>query len=134
LATLTKKNVLTVARLKGIFEEVNNDALHIAKACGDLILERALPLTPMESGKLRESGRVEMTGTGKNIQVRVAFGNDDDVNYAAVVHEDLNSDKHFTVEGTGPKYLEQAVNESKDEIESLIGNLYEQSIASRARS
>jgi hypothetical protein len=106
LATLTKKNVLTVARLKGIFEEVNNDALHIAKACGDLILERALPLTPMESGKLRESGRVEMTGTGKNIQVRVAFGNDDDVNYAAVVHEDLNSDKHFTVEGTGPKYLE----------------------------
>jgi hypothetical protein len=133
LATLTKKNVLTVARLKGIFEEVNNDALHIAKACGDLILERALPLTPMESGKLRESGRVEMTGTGKNIQVRVAFGNDD-VNYAAVVHEDLNSDKHFTEPGTGPKFLEQAVNESKDEIETLIGNLYEQSLVKRIRS
>jgi hypothetical protein len=133
LATLQKKP-LNVMQLKAKFDGVAEDAIEIGKRAGQLILDRALPLTPMETGALRESGRVEIVGDdhSKNIQVKVIFGYDDGVDYAAIVHEDLEP-KKFTEAGTGPKYLETAVDQSAAEVVDMFAKDFENMLIQRFR-
>lgn len=119
MATLRKKT-LNVARLKQSFEALSEDALEAAKEAGDLILQTALPLTPMDTGALRDSGRVTVEGTAKNITVKVTFGDDAEVPYAAIVHEDMERPQNYTTPGTGAKYLEIAVDQCSHEIEELF--------------
>lgn len=131
MATITRKP-LNVAKLRSFFEGASDDALNAAKDAADLLLERALPLTPMDTGALRESGRTEVERKGNKITAKVIFGNEETIDYAAVVHEDMQP-KNWTTEGTGPKYLETAVDQTRDEIEELIGNTFDASIKKMAK-
>ncbi len=128
MATLTKKTLL-VAELKTVFDGLKEDANNAALRAADIILEKALPLTPMKTGALRESGRIEERENG---EVAVVFGNDDTINYAAIVHEDM-SPKTFTESGTGPKFLEIAVDQSMNEIDEMFANTVEMRLHGREK-
>ncbi len=118
MATLTRKP-LNLARLKASFDGVAEDALSAAQRAGDLILANTIPYTPEDTGDLRASGKVEVGGGFKTIQVSVTFG-DNDSEYAAIVHEDMEGEKDWTVEGTGPKYLEKGVQDSLADISKIF--------------
>ncbi len=69
----------------------------------EVIMTTSKQTVPVDTGALRESGHVDMTDDG----ARLAYG-DSAVDYAIVVHEDL--DAHHT-SGTA-KYLERPVLEA----------------------
>lgn len=103
----------------GRVKQVNQDAAH---EVGDIILKNTLPKVPMDSGDLRETGRVEVGESSKgNATVRVLFGNEK-VDYAMYVHEDKpsNVEKKYTTAGTGPHYLQHGAAESMPEIEAML--------------
>lgn len=71
---------------------------------GHEILAMALPLTPLDRGPLRASGRVEgPTTRGSTTKVIVAFGNQSGVDYALIRH--WKKARQYTTEGTGINYL-----------------------------
>jgi len=85
---------------------------------GHIILKNALPLTPLDTGALRRSGRVITGRTNKGApSVTVAFGGPG-VSYALVVHEDTT--KTYREPGTGPKFLDIGFQLSKAEIDAYI--------------
>ncbi len=62
--------------------------------------------TPVDTGKLRASGRVEQPqGFGRQISVKLVFGTD----YAVYVHENLEANHP---NGGEAKFLESTLNES----------------------
>ena len=78
----------------------------------------AAPNTPMRQGLLRASffalmptveGREIVSGLGTNLV------------YAARIHE-LPEDSNWTTPGTGPKYLENAMEDQKDNIAVIVSN------------
>lgn len=77
--------------------EVKRRTPRASKAAANIILEVAKPLTPRDTGRLVNSGRVEMHGE----EARVVF----DTDYAAIVHEDMTARHPIG----GAKYLERAM-------------------------
>jgi hypothetical protein len=131
MASIQRKP-LNVAALQAKFDGMANDVLETAQKAGELILETALPMTPEKSGALRESGRVEVE-PGKTIKVHVIFGNDESIDYAAIIHEDLENKKNFTTPGTGPKYLENAVDQCAAEVQDMFAKDFESMLVKRFR-
>lgn len=64
----------------------------LLQKCGEVILKKAKELCPVETGALRDSGRIEVTGTGMGTRVNVQFGGPA-APYALYVHENLEA-KH----------------------------------------
>jgi len=71
---------------------------------GRFLLREAQKLVPVDTGALKASGKVLVRNNDDNHpEFHVSFGNDDDVHYAAVQHENL---EYFHTIGQA-KYLEQ---------------------------
>ena len=79
---------------------VKDETKYILKESGDLVLKNTLPLTPVDTHALRNSGRSEVEDRAQVPRVVVSFGGDyrvpptsnapsGYVDYAAKVHEDL---------------------------------------------
>ena len=75
------------------------------------LLKESNKLTPHNTGRLRDSGKVKIHKKGNNPIATVSYG-DARVTYAAAVHE-IN--KNYKEPGTGWKYLERPLksNEKK---------------------
>ena len=114
---------LVVSNLKEAMERVKNVNEQTAQEVGDIILRRTLPKVPMETGKLRNTGRVEVGSSRRgNTTVQVKFG-DSDVDYAVFVHENMPRnvpEKQYTTPGTGHHYLQNGAAESVNEIDALL--------------
>jgi hypothetical protein len=88
------------------------------------ILMRAVAFAPEDEGELRGSGRLEESPTGRS--VTVVFGGPG-MPYVVAVHEHLSEHSpyswrmaeatgrgiNWTIPGTGPKFLERAINEKE---------------------
>src|SRR5690242_969348 len=80
---------------------------------GLYLLNKTLPLTPIDTGGLRASGFVEKNGTGFKTQVTVGFTQP----YATFVHERM--DLHHAAP-TQAKFLESASARYRDQIARII--------------
>src|SRR5689334_11311522 len=76
------------------------------EAEAERILAEAKNRVPVDTGELRDSGRVEMDDDrpGEPIRARIVF----DAEHAGIVHEDLEAD-HLTGQA---KFLESAMNDA----------------------
>lgn len=81
-------------------------------ACGLLVKGRAVKITPIKTGNLRGSAYVtpvEETARGGVVEIGYT------AYYAPYVHE-MPVSYNYTKSGTGPKFLEKALRESRKEI------------------
>lgn len=93
---------------------IKNVRMSIRKAL-EVILKRALELCPEDKGHLYRSGRIVMDKNG--LGGIVIFG-DKKAWYALYVHEKL--EQTFKKPGAMAKWLEIAVEETKDEVDSIL--------------
>ena len=101
-----------------VVEDVRRRAMGGVAEGANLVLLAAQPKTPMREGLLRASlfaliptveGREIVSGVGTNLV------------YAAYQHE-LPASANFTTAGTGPKYLENAMDEQREAVKQIITN------------
>lgn len=80
------------------------DAMNIAaglKKCGEVLLRKSQTLVPVDTGALKASGKVEVTGVGFSAKVFVSY----DGPYAIYVHENLSA---YHAPPTRARYLAAA--------------------------
>lgn len=109
-------------RFQGIVEE---EAMRIMQNAADMTLDYILPLVPVETGALKESGRAEAIKTPRGVVASVSFGGPEAqvtptknapagiVDYAAVVNYDMER-------SSSPLFLEEGTRESKEEVDAYI--------------
>ncbi|MFA6299722.1 MAG: hypothetical protein WC642_11175 [Nocardioides sp.] len=86
------------------------------------IIADTLTATPKDTGALRSSGYVTLPEENSPV-VEMGFGGPA-ADYAVTVHEDL-SPKNWTTDGTGPKFLENAIDKHRGGMEQNLGALYQ---------
>jgi hypothetical protein len=111
--------------LKGVAADMDQ----VAEDVGNIVLANTLPVTPMKTGALRASGRVEVQHTSNGPRALVKFG-DSSVNYALQVHENLEAE-HWTTPNTGPKYLTRGTYASLDQIKAYFKAMVKKSVKRR---
>lgn len=104
---------------------VEEEALRIMQNAADMTLDFILPLVPVETGALKESGRAEAIKTSRGVVASVSFGGPEAlvtptknapagiVDYAAVVNYD-------TENSSSPFFLEEGTMESKESVDAYI--------------
>lgn len=119
-----------MAEIQGLFQlrqRLNNMSMIIkAQAARALYAEALIELdeakrrTPVDSGALRESGKVSLpTIEDKTISVAMGFGGTEPSSrYAIFVHEDLDADHP---NGGQAKYLESVILESAPYMAERVG-------------
>lgn len=86
----------------------------------DLIFKRSQELVPYETGNLRKSGAVKNKKNGTaNFTATIEYV----APYAFEVHEFPESFK-YTTPGTGPKYLQRAVDEATPQIRQIARDIF----------
>jgi hypothetical protein len=78
---------------------------------GLLIKERSIEITPAKTGNLRGSAYCTLFSDPTRPCVEIGYT----ASYALYVHE-MPTTYNYTTPGTGPKFLEKAVNRSRKEI------------------
>lgn len=133
--TLTKH--LTVYSFREIEKRSIKKAEEAAEQSGETILKNTLPVTPKDTGELRRSGRAEVKESKRgNVVAEVSFGNNT-VDYAYYVHENLPNPpatKNYTTQGTGPYFLINGVNKSKQKLDRIFNAKMSQAIKNRRSS
>ena len=87
---------------------------------GEEIMSDAKEVTPMDTGALVNTGKVDLPVIdGGSVLVTLGFG-DESVNYALSVHENLNPNVRWKRPGSGPKYLENPFEARKGELAPRI--------------
>jgi len=114
-------------KLKGAQAAINNMGMlpsrhsvimeNLVKRCGELILERSQVYVPVNKGRLKASGHVEVYRKGFQTVVHVVY----DTPYAIYVHENTNS---YHAPPTSAKFLTIAISETKAERERLLRYKY----------
>jgi hypothetical protein len=94
---------------------VENRSMRGLFAAGLLVKNRAVKLTPWDTGNLAGSAYVQPASSSQGPAVEVGYT----AAYAPFVHE-MPSSFNFTKAGTGPKFLEKAIRKSQKEIIMLI--------------
>ena len=113
------KDLLTAGRTKmrdGIKQAMYQHAEEVMAASKEIV--------PMKTGALMNTGKVmPPVETRTSISVDLGYG-DEAVDYALIVHEELDSPKgnpiHWTRPGSGPKFLERPFNEKSAELPQKI--------------
>lgn len=126
----TAINEAVVGVYNDVFKELQG--LEFIKAfnkMGKIVLDNTLPITPKDTGALRDTGRYKVVRSKKNGNpiLRVTFGDvqgsdtGKDVDYAVYVelNRPRNVDKTYTTPGTGPFYLTRGTEASISEIKEL---------------
>lgn len=105
-------------------------AVEAVREIGNTVVLNTLPITPKDTGALRESARVTVEKTSRGPRVFVSFGGRDVkvtptknapkgfVDYAVIVHESV--DKNFKVGQA--KFLDEGFRRSRDEIDRIISD------------
>ena len=86
------------------------------KLAAEMVLAKAVAVTPEETGMLRESGTVTESDGGKTQEI--SFGGPA-APYALIQHEAPDG-WNYTTPGTGPKYLETPLRENSDGVLKLL--------------
>jgi hypothetical protein len=84
-----------------------------AKEAGEFLLEKTLPFVPVDTGRLRESGEVKVSGKVGDVSAWVQFL----APYAIFVHENMQA-QHAPP--TTAKFLEIAAIQYQDEVRTII--------------
>jgi hypothetical protein len=108
----------------------------------DTIMKESLRKCPKDTGALRSTASVRRTKTSPNeIRIRLAYGGRTPgssihfkqgakikpyVNYAHRLHE--NTYENYTEPGTGPKYLEDPINNHKADMGRIIRSGVQESV------
>lgn len=82
-----------------------------------IILKKAQGYVPIDTGALKASGRVEVTGSGKGARSKVIFGGTRETYYALYVHENLEAQHAYP---TCAKFLEKAARETAGSVTTSI--------------
>lgn len=102
-----------VSEMKAKLEELLANApakkKKAVRLAAEFVLSAAIPLTPVDEGTLRRSGRVEVTDKGATVSFNTP--------YARRQHEDMS---YSHPGGGGAKYLEKAMNGSKQQVKAII--------------
>lgn len=116
---------LIITDYKRFVGVVEKDTRRILQKAADMTLDSILPLVPVETGALKESGRAFVVATPNGFAANVSFGGPDAqvtptknapygiVDYAAVQNYDLER-------SSSPLFLETGAQESKDEVDAYI--------------
>ena len=80
-----------------------------------IIYEASKPLVPVDTGKLKKSGKITQIKDGYQLQYH-SENPKNNYNYAPIQHENL----HFNHKVGQAKYLEQAVRSNLDKVMSTI--------------
>lgn len=91
--------------MKKLVRKVHEEGERALEVEAQKVLDKAKQLAPVKTGRLRDSGRIEKADSKTGPAFRLRFG-DEDVPYAAVVHE---------THKTRRKFLQRAVLESGPE-------------------
>ena len=97
----------------GLTKRTIAEGLH---KCAEVILKKSQEYVPVDTGLLKASGRIEVTGVGMNAKSRVAYGSDA-AYYAMYVHENLTA---YHEPPTCAKFLERAVREMRGTCTNLM--------------
>lgn len=116
------------ANLEGLSRGVVDATNAAVYQVGHELLNKAIPLTPMDTGDLRDSGFVGWSKKGGQgeVEVTVGFGGAA-APYALFVHEMTGAT--FQEAGTGAKYLERPYNEMRGKIARLVAEKVARSLA-----
>jgi|PlaIllAssembly_1097288.scaffolds.fasta_scaffold87391_4 hypothetical protein len=119
---MAMKKVSVVSGTDKVLRNVNKEVkkiLIVSKrrlyACGLLVKNRSVKLTPIKTGNLRGSAYVIPLDSPLGPAVEIGYT----AFYAPYVHE-MPFSYHFTKTGTGPKFLERALRDSAKEIKSIL--------------
>ena len=82
----------------------------------ETVLASATYYCPMDTGYLRSTGYVQLTGSGFNTRGYVGFY----AEYAMYVHENVHHT--FKTPGTSAKYLEKAIERHKKTVPKIIAD------------
>lgn len=83
---------------------------------------------PVDTGALMNSGYVALPeDNGTEISVTMGYGGQS-VDYALVVHENMNPHVHWKRPGSGPKYLENPLKESQDKMPDVVGDAVQKAL------
>lgn len=103
-------------------DKIIQDLINLA----ELIKRRALYYCPIDTGALRRSAKVKVSGqSATTATLSITFG-DDTAYYALYVHEDLTK---YHAPPTQAKFLERAIAESRADIINIFGSGYSSRIA-----
>lgn len=114
---ITGNKKLTKA-LKKIADEKRYKLQKATKKAAEHLLIATLKVTPMDTGKLRISGKVKSIKQGYDPVVAVSFS----APYAGYVHEMPNRSTNWTTPGTGSKFLEKTERVERQNIKKIIRN------------
>ena len=81
------------------------------------IFDTSQELVPVDTGRLKRSGYLEVRTVGKDIKGEVGYGKSGRPEYTALVHENL---AFFHNPPTQAKFLEEAVNRHVDKIAARV--------------
>ena len=119
---------LSIEGFDNIIKNLNIEILAITQGSKDGLLDVAKhirrdmevtqPFIPVEIGNLEASWQTRPITEGKKHGLLMGFS----ANYALWVHEMVGSDIHWTKEGSGPKFLESAINRNHDEILQILAD------------
>lgn len=123
MATLTGEEL--ERKLKGLLDSIPAQSEEALRALGQRVFDKSQERVPVDKGKLKGSGRWEITREGNVVTLRIYYGGSD-APYAIVVHEDLQA--HH--DNGQPKFLESALLEEMGS--SGLGELAEHIDLARA--
>jgi hypothetical protein len=87
--------------------QVIAEAARVLREEAEEVMTRSKELVPVDTGTLRSTGHVPPTRReGNSVEVDMAYGGPA-AGYAVHVHENLKAGIHWSVPGTGPKFLER---------------------------
>ena len=87
--------------------------------CAGVILRKSYQYVPLDTGRLRASGRIETNEKqGFASRVMVVYGDTVEAYYAVYVHEDLV--RTYRNPPRGAKFLERAVRETRGTCASIL--------------
>lgn len=105
------EHVLRVHRTKA-----KKDAMNIAEGlrkAAHIILKKSQELVPVDTERLKKSGRVEVKGTGLNTEARVVY----DAPYAVYVHERLDQAHEPP---TQAKFVTEAIRRTRGTVTAML--------------
>jgi hypothetical protein len=102
-----------IAAVQRVLEKVENATPEGLRYAVQPIFDRSQELVPVDTGKLRDSGYIEVTSTARGSRVVVGYAKAGDPHYAVYVHENLYA-KHLPP--TGARFLYGAFEELGDQV------------------
>lgn len=109
---------IKVTGLKKLEAEINqipNKTMKGIEKSMRLIYKSSQPLVPVDTGRLKRSGKITKISNGYQLRYR-AINPDNGYNYAPIQHENL----HFHHRVGQAKYLEEPVEINMDRIKKII--------------